>query len=76
MPTNRNAANMICPYYIYDGGMSITCEGIIKGARTMTKFQSVERKQRFVQMCCQQYQYNDVCPIARLLTDMYDGGER
>jgi hypothetical protein len=72
MPSNKNAASVICPFYVYDGKQSITCEGIIRDTRTMTKFENPTKKEKYLKLCCARYQYHDVCPVAKVLLKKYE----
>lgn len=57
----------ICPFYIKEARLSITCEGLIAGTCAMTRFLSVEQKIEFQEKHCDVYEYETTCPMAVVL---------
>lgn len=61
--------NTKCPFYVVDGKLSITCEGIIDKTKTATKFGTMEEKDEFQINYC--YKYPNECPIRNELEKKY-----
>lgn len=71
MASSSSVINTICPYYVNDSGLILSCEGIV-GMVTSTRFAT--SKQRLMQQWkyCFTHDYKN-CPIAAILEKKYDG---
>lgn len=52
-----------CPYYLRTSKYSVTCEGVIDGTKTVTKFDEIKQRQMFQKREC--FRYPNDCPIAK-----------
>lgn len=62
----------ICPFYLHEARMSITCEGFTTGTVNMTRFASSEDKKAYQAGKCEMYAYAAHCPLAAALSRKYD----
>ncbi len=62
----------VCPYYINETRTSITCEGYIGGAECLTRFPTVDEKERFQAARCNSFGYVVTCPLAWIIEGKYD----
>ena len=65
----------ICPFYLKEARKSITCEGLVDGTMSMTRFASEEEKQHFQGARCARYNYDALCPIAAALMQKHEKKE-
>lgn len=62
----------VCPFYVTEAPLSITCEGLTGNTVVMTKFRTGEEKRRFQTACCERYDPERLCPLAAALMRKYD----
>lgn len=73
MANNPFGTKTICPFYVREALKSITCEGIIPGTCSMTRFESVEEKLAYQAANCEKYGYATCCRLAAALMEKYRG---
>lgn len=61
----------VCPFYEQEAEKSITCEGLIAGTRSMTRFAGREQKTQFQKQVCAKGCYAAYCPLAQALYRKY-----
>jgi len=76
MPNYEGEKLTVCPFYVREADKSISCEGVIDGTVTMTRFASTEVKVRFQEAACFQYGSERVCPVAKQLATLYLQGDK
>ena len=72
MANYSGGGSAICPFYEHESQYSITCEGLVCGAATQIKFESKADKTAFVADSCSSFDYQQLCPLAGLLTARYE----
>ena len=71
MPNYNGGVTTVCPFYQRESKYQITCEGIICGSYTQTRFSSETEKLEFMRKACASFEYALRCPLARLLMQRY-----
>ena len=71
MANYTGGVNTVCPFYQRESKYQITCEGLIRGAYTQTRFDTEEAKLEFMRRACSSFSYAERCPLAQLLTKQY-----
>lgn len=71
MANHTYGARTICPFYLKEARLSITCEGLSDGTVCMTRFETTEAKEDFQAMNCEMYNYENCCPLAAALMQKY-----
>lgn len=59
-----------CPYYSRSQKLSITCEGIVNGAKNAIKFKTEEEKKEFQRNNC--FKYHNNCNLKKVLEKKYE----
>ena len=70
MSNCKGGADTICPFYIKEARLSISCEGIIHGSSMMLRFKDESNKERWQSIACETYKYMG-CPLAALVCKKY-----
>lgn len=71
MPNYSGGVTTVCPFYQRESKYQITCEGIISGSYTQTRFSSETEKLEFMMKACASFEHALRCPLARLLMQRY-----
>lgn len=71
MPNYSGGVTTVCPFYQRESKYQITCEGIICGSYTQTRFSSEAEKLEFMRKACASFEHALRCPLARLLMQRY-----
>lgn len=64
-------ARIICPYYDHEAKLSITCEGVLPGSQTLSRFREEKNKQIWQETFCETHGYCK-CPLAAKLNEKYE----
>ena len=59
-----------CPFYVRSQKLSITCECIVEGTETASKFETEREKREFQQNNC--FKHHSNCNIKRILEQRYE----
>lgn len=62
----------VCSFYIKESEKTITCEGVIPGTTTMTRFETKDGKRAFQCKHCERYDAEGCCPIAKEIQNQYE----
>lgn len=71
MPNYSGGVTTVCPFYQRESKYQITCEGIIYGSYTQTRFESESEKLEFMRKACASFEHALRCPLAKLLMQRY-----
>lgn len=71
MANHTGSARAICPFYVKEARLSITCEGLSEGTVCMTRFATTEEKTQYQAMNCEMYNYENCCRLAAALMTKY-----
>lgn len=66
MANYKGGVTTICPYYLREAKLSISCESPITGSQNMTKFNDIQAKLNWQENICSTFRYGK-CPIAKSL---------
>lgn len=64
-------ARTVCPYYIREYKISLTCEGFIQGTCCVTRFADEAAKIKYQANVCECYDYLSRCKIAAAVHEKY-----
>lgn len=71
MPNCIRNTKAVCPYYEKSNNTYIQCEGVIKNARTLEMFDTVQDLENWMVRFCNTYSW-DSCPHACIMNKIYD----
>lgn len=70
MANLTGSANAICPYYLREAPLSISCEGFA-GEACLSRFPTKEARQQWQTCHCESINYARRCPYAAMMEDLY-----
>lgn len=75
MANITGGALCVCPFYLREATMSISCEGFV-GEACLIRFVSQRAKLEWQIAHCESMEYASRCPYAAMLEAMYAGNEK
>lgn len=71
MPINlTGSARAVCPYYLREAPLSISCEGFA-GEACLVRFASKDERQKWQECHCDVMNYARRCPYAAMMEELY-----
>lgn len=71
MANYKGGVTSVCPFYIREAGLSITCEGIEGCSNVMMRFSGTKQKLSWQTSVCETFTYMR-CPIAAIANKKYE----
>ncbi len=72
MSNYKGGANTVCPFYIRENVLSLTCEGCMEGSMTTIRFRCPSDKELWQEEICAHYHFRR-CPLASSAELKYEG---
>lgn len=69
----RQQGYQICPFFVKESELSVTCEGVIPGVACTQRFAASKQRAEHQRRYCNSYDYSD-CPWAAMLTQAAESG--
>ena len=69
MPTMFDDVNALCPYFNASDKQEVTCEGVTDGCRTILKFNSQKKRDRYREIFCNANYKR--CKVYKMLEEKY-----
>ena len=68
--------DIICPFYKFEEGLNIRCEGFCKSCRLQISFSNKESFDLHRDIHCKSYDGWERCPLYPVINKQYEGGKR
>ena len=67
---------IICPFYKYEEGVNVRCEGFCKTCSLVISFSNKETLHMHEEMHCKSYSGWERCPLFPIINRQYEGGSK
>lgn len=64
-----DTAGLQCPFFLSYSRYSITCEGVVPGTVTLTRFASAEQRENFLEEHCARMPRQTRCDLCRIMLE-------